>query len=63
MSNDNSPILSSNPEEIDAYELALDNADMNHMEDMEDNLTDVEADAMTLEGVYGPEDHGGDGDW
>jgi len=76
MSNDNTPDLPSNAFEDDAYEMALANAELDHMEQMEcdeqdpeDNLTDVEADAMTLAGAYGdPEDYNDSidscgGDW
>jgi hypothetical protein len=66
MTMNDTPDLPSNPEELDAYDMAQDNADLDHMEQMdadepnypEDNLTDVEADAMTLAGAYGdPEDY------
>ena len=69
--------LPSNPEEFDAYEQALDNAELDHMEQMdadeqdypEDNLSDVEADSMALDscGWGSDESYGGDhdcgGDW
>lgn len=73
--NDTTNLLPTNPEEIDAYDLAMDNADLDSLEQMEnerdsreDNLTDVEADAMTLAGAYGdPEEYNDSidcgGDW
>lgn len=72
MSNYDTPDTIDLPFEDDAYEMALDNADLDHMEQMDNEqdqfMTDAEADADALAscGLGTDEDYGGDhgeGDW
>jgi hypothetical protein len=77
MTMNDTPDLPSNPEELDAYDMAQDNADLDHMEQMDADepedqfMSDAEADADVLasagmgtdEDYGGGCDHLGDGDW
>jgi len=73
MSNYDTPDTIDLPFEDDAYEMALDNADLDHMEQMDCEqdqfMTDAEADedAMTSAGMGENESYGGwsddGGDW
>ncbi len=77
MSNDNTPNFPSNADEADAFEMAQENAELDHLEQMENErdypedqfMSDAEADADVLAsaGMGTDEDYGcyggSEGDW